>query len=114
MPFVQAQSITWDTSPSASLGSNQVDFGGITSLLSATAINWSMRVGCSAKATAISPESTRFSSSARPLAADERARWDGKLKPMEDEWVKEMSAKGLPAAAYMKRLHELRDQFAKK
>jgi len=49
-----------------------------------------------------------------PLAADERARWDGKLKPMEDEWVKEMSAKGLPAAAYLKRMRELRDQFAKK
>jgi hypothetical protein len=33
---------------------------------------------------------------------------------MEDDWVKEMSAKGLPAAAYMKRLHELAPQFAKK
>ncbi|WP_310452477.1 TRAP transporter substrate-binding protein [Sulfuritalea sp.] len=48
-----------------------------------------------------------------PLAADERARWDAKLKPMEDEWVKEMNGKGLPAAAYLKRLRELRDQFAK-
>jgi TRAP-type C4-dicarboxylate transport system substrate-binding protein len=48
------------------------------------------------------------------LAADERARWDGKLKPMEAEWVTEMSAKGLPAAAYLKRMHELRDQFAKR
>jgi TRAP-type C4-dicarboxylate transport system substrate-binding protein len=47
------------------------------------------------------------------LAADERARWDGKLKPLEDEWVKEMTGKGLPAAAYLKRLHELRDQFKK-
>ncbi len=49
-----------------------------------------------------------------PVAADERARWDAKLKPMEDEWVTEMTAKGLPAAAYLKRLRELRDQFAKK
>ena len=48
-----------------------------------------------------------------PLAADERARWDAKLKPMEAEWVAEMTAKGLPAAAYLKRLRELRDQFAK-
>jgi hypothetical protein len=48
------------------------------------------------------------------LAADERARWDGKLRPMEDEWVKEMSGKGLPAAAYLKRMRELRDQFARK
>jgi hypothetical protein len=47
------------------------------------------------------------------LAADERGRWDAKLKPMEDEWVKEMSGKGLPAAAYLKRLHELRDQYKK-
>lgn len=49
-----------------------------------------------------------------PLAADERARWDAKLKPMEDEWVAEMTAKGLPAKKYMARLYELRDQFAKK
>jgi TRAP-type C4-dicarboxylate transport system substrate-binding protein len=49
-----------------------------------------------------------------PLAADERARWDAKLKPLETQWVTEMSAKGLPAARYMTRLGELRDQFAKK
>ena len=48
------------------------------------------------------------------LAADERARWDAKLKPMEAEWVKEMNAKGLPAVRYLARLRELRDQFAKK
>ena len=49
-----------------------------------------------------------------PLAADERARWDAKLKPMEDQWVSEAAAKGLPAARYMTRLRELRDQFSKK
>ncbi len=49
-----------------------------------------------------------------PIAADEKARWDAKLKPMEEQWVTEMTAKGLPAAAYLKRLRELRDQFAKK
>jgi TRAP-type C4-dicarboxylate transport system substrate-binding protein len=48
------------------------------------------------------------------LAADERARWDAKLKPMEAEWVTEMTAKGLPAARYLVRLRELRDQFSKK
>ncbi len=48
------------------------------------------------------------------LAPDERARWDAKLKPMEDQWVTEMSAKGLPAARYLARLRELRDQFSKK
>jgi len=47
------------------------------------------------------------------LAADERARWDAKLKPMEAQWVAEMTAKGLPAARYLARLRELRDQFAK-
>ncbi len=48
-----------------------------------------------------------------PLAADERARWDAKLKPLEGQWVAEMSAKGLPAVRYLARLRELRDQFAK-
>ena len=48
------------------------------------------------------------------LAADERAKWDAKLKPMEEQWVAEMTAKGLPAARYLARLRELRDQFAKR
>lgn len=47
-----------------------------------------------------------------PLAPDERARWDAKLKPMEEEWITEMTAKGLPAKKYIARLYELRDQFA--
>jgi TRAP-type C4-dicarboxylate transport system substrate-binding protein len=49
-----------------------------------------------------------------PLAADERARWDAKLKPMEQAWVTETAAKGLPAEKYMTRLRELRDQYQKK
>lgn len=48
-----------------------------------------------------------------PLSAQERTAWDAKLKPMEDEWVKEMTAKGLPAAKYLARARELRDQYAK-
>jgi len=48
-----------------------------------------------------------------PVSAQERAAWDAKLKPMEDEWVKEMTAKGLPAAKYLARARELRDQFIK-
>ena len=48
-----------------------------------------------------------------PVSAQERAAWDAKLKPMEDEWVKEMTAKGLPAAKYLARARELRDQFMK-
>jgi TRAP-type C4-dicarboxylate transport system substrate-binding protein len=47
------------------------------------------------------------------LAAGERAKWDARLKPMEADWVKEMSAKGLPAAKYLARLRELRDQYSK-
>lgn len=47
------------------------------------------------------------------LSAQERAAWDAKLKPMEEEWVKEMTAKGLPAAKYLARARELRDQFMK-
>ena len=39
------QSSMWETSPSASFGSNQVDLGGMTSPTSATAMRSSMRVG---------------------------------------------------------------------
>jgi TRAP-type C4-dicarboxylate transport system substrate-binding protein len=49
-----------------------------------------------------------------PLAADERARWDAKLEPMEQQWVAETKAKGLPADKYLARLRELRNQFEKK
>ena len=48
-----------------------------------------------------------------PVSAQERAAWDAKLKPMEEEWVKEMTGKGLPAAKYLARARELRDQFVK-
>jgi len=47
------------------------------------------------------------------LAPGQRAQWDARLKPMEENWVKEMSAKGLPAAKYLARLHALRDQYSK-
>jgi TRAP-type C4-dicarboxylate transport system substrate-binding protein len=49
-----------------------------------------------------------------PLSAQERAAWDAKLAPMQDEWIKEMSAKGLPAEKYLARARELRDQFMKR
>src|SRR5690606_32667552 len=60
------QSSTCDSRPSASFGSNHVDFGGISRSASATSISSSMLVGWSANATAARPESTRRSSSARP------------------------------------------------
>jgi hypothetical protein len=47
------------------------------------------------------------------LADDERKRWDAKLEPMVSQWVDEMKAKGLPAEQYLKRMRELRDQFAR-
>lgn len=47
------------------------------------------------------------------IPAAEMAKWDERLKPMVDQWVKDMSAKGLPAQEYLSRLRELRDQFAK-
>jgi TRAP-type C4-dicarboxylate transport system substrate-binding protein len=47
------------------------------------------------------------------LTADERAKWDAKLKPMAAQWVSEMTAKGLPAERFLTRLRELRDQFSK-
>ncbi|MCL4744049.1 MAG: TRAP transporter substrate-binding protein [Burkholderiaceae bacterium] len=47
------------------------------------------------------------------VAPGERAQWDARLKPLEDDWVKEMKAKGLPAEKYLARLRELRDQFSK-
>lgn len=46
------------------------------------------------------------------LSDDERANWDAKLRPLEEEWVVEMTAKGFDAVGYLTRLRELRDQFA--
>lgn len=48
-----------------------------------------------------------------PIAPAEKAKWDERLKPMVNQWVKEMSAKGLPAEKYLTRLRELRDKYAK-
>lgn len=47
------------------------------------------------------------------LSAEERKAWDAKLEPMVDEWVRNMTAMGLPAARYVQRMRELRDRFAK-
>ncbi|MBL8289809.1 MAG: TRAP transporter substrate-binding protein [Rubrivivax sp.] len=47
------------------------------------------------------------------LTKEERAAWDARLQQMNADWVKEMSAKGLPAEKYLARLRELRDQFMK-
>ena len=37
---------------------------------------------------------------------EERQRWAAKLKPVEDEWVKSMEAKGLPGRQLLSDLRE--------
>lgn len=54
------------TSPERSLGSNQVVLGGMMLPLSAMSVSCFIETGNMAKATAISPESTRRCSSANP------------------------------------------------
>ena len=56
----------WTNSPDLSLGSNQVDFGGIILSASASAINSSIVVWKREKATSYSPSSTSLSSSPSP------------------------------------------------
>jgi TRAP-type C4-dicarboxylate transport system substrate-binding protein len=40
------------------------------------------------------------------LPAEERQRWLAKLKPMEEEWLKSMEAKGLPGRQLLNDLRE--------
>jgi TRAP-type C4-dicarboxylate transport system substrate-binding protein len=40
------------------------------------------------------------------VPAEERARWAAKLKPMEDDWVKSVEAKGLPGRQLLNDLRE--------
>lgn len=47
------------------------------------------------------------------LSAQERARWDEKIKGLVDQAVKDAEAKGLPGKQYLQRLYELRDQNSK-
>jgi hypothetical protein len=68
VPWARAHSSACESSPSASFGSNQVDFGGTRSPASATAINCSMRVWCSANAIAARRSRTRCSRSITPRA----------------------------------------------
>ncbi|MGH7389597.1 MAG: TRAP transporter substrate-binding protein [Candidatus Rokuibacteriota bacterium] len=41
-----------------------------------------------------------------PLPAEERRRWAARLEPVEDEWLKTMEAKGLPARQLLDDLRE--------
>ena len=40
------------------------------------------------------------------LPAEERQRWAAKLKPIEEDWVKSMEAKGLPGRQLLQDLRE--------
>jgi len=46
------------------------------------------------------------------LTPEEKARWDKIVKPLQDEYVKELAAKGLPAEEYKKRLYELMEKYS--
>ena len=63
---IEHQSSVCISKPERSLGSNQVDFGGMIRPASATRRSWSMVQAGMAKAMDISPELTRFSNSPVP------------------------------------------------
>lgn len=48
-----------------------------------------------------------------PLAADENARWKKAVRPIIDDYVTEVSAKGLPAQKAVKEVEELIKKFSK-
>lgn len=47
------------------------------------------------------------------LSAEEKAAWDKLLKPIQDKYVAEQQAKGLPAVEYQKKLYELKEKYSK-
>lgn len=47
------------------------------------------------------------------LSPEEKAAWDKILKPIQDKYVEELKAKGLPAEEYRKRLYELKEKYSK-
>lgn len=46
------------------------------------------------------------------LTPEEKTKWDDKLKPMVDAWIKDADAKGLPGKQFIDKLYELRDKNA--
>jgi hypothetical protein len=49
----------------------------------------------------------------RPLSASENARWKKAVLPIMDSYVKEVSAKGLPAQKAVKEVEELIKRYSK-
>ncbi len=47
------------------------------------------------------------------LSPAEKASWDKILQPIQDKYVAELKAKGLPAEEYKKRLYELKEKYSK-
>jgi len=45
------------------------------------------------------------------LSTKEAARWEGRLKPLTNAWIKETQAMGLPAQEFMNTLYELREKY---
>jgi TRAP-type C4-dicarboxylate transport system substrate-binding protein len=48
-----------------------------------------------------------------PLSADENARWKKAVRPIIDDYIKEVSAKGLPAQKAVKEVEDLIKQYGK-
>lgn len=46
------------------------------------------------------------------LSPQEKAAWDSKLKPLQDNYVTDLEAKGFPAEEYRKRLFELKEKYS--
>lgn len=47
------------------------------------------------------------------LSEEEKARWDEIIKPLQDDYVKELEGKGLPAKEYKAKLYELIEKYSK-
>lgn len=47
------------------------------------------------------------------LSEEEKARWDEIIKPLQDDYVKELEGKGLPAKEYQAKLYELIEKYSK-
>ena len=80
------QSSKWLTMPSASFGSNQVDFGGMIAPASATAMRSLICVGYSANATAIAVGPARKRSRASTVANDIASTRTEQCKAAQDRY----------------------------
>lgn len=47
------------------------------------------------------------------LSPEEKANWDKLLQPLQDKYIADLKARGLPAEEYKKRLYELKEKYSK-